>query len=58
MLDHPYLNAMAVLTVSEATFCVPPFRSAFIAPFTGREPVELLTFSSHSLLASLRLRFC
>lgn len=58
VLDHPYLNAMAVLAVSEPTFCVPPFRSAFIAPFAGRKPVEFLAFPSHCLLASLRIRFC
>lgn len=44
---------MAVLTVSEAIFCVPPFRSALIAPFTGRKPVEFLAFPTHCLLASL-----
>lgn len=46
----PYLDTMAVLTVSEPTFCIPSFRSAFVAPFTGREPVEFLAFSSHCLL--------
>lgn len=41
---------MAVLTVSEPTFCIPSFRSAFVAPFTGREPVEFLAFSSHCVV--------